>query len=100
MSQQRCSFALRKIVLVDFQSELFCFENDDVQCFAFMILLQQLLRIRQVIFKYSIIFAEKKALSANEIIKFFLFSFILKNVFYFSFLVFVHKNYFIRRDDA
>ena len=100
MFQQRCSFVLRKIAFVDFQSELFCFENNDVQCLAFMILLQQFLRIRQIIFKYSIIFAERKVLSANEIIKFFSFSFVFKNVFYFSLLVFIHKDYFILRDDA
>ena len=65
-----------------------------------MILLQQLLHIRQIIFKYSTIFAERKVLSANEIIKFSSFSFIFKNVFYFSFLVFIYKNYFTRRDDV
>ena len=100
MFQQRCSFALRKIVLVDFQFKLFCLKNDDIRCFVFMILFQQLLHIRQIMFKYSTIFAEKKALSANEIIKFFSFSFVLKNVFYFLFFVFVYKNHFTQRDNV
>ena len=51
-------------------------------------------------FKYLIIFAEEKALSGNKIIEFFSFSFILKNIFYFSLFVFVYKNHLIRRDNV
>ena len=64
-----------------------------------MILFKHVLRIRQIMFKNSIIFAKKKFFSTYEIIKFFPFLLVLQNVFYFIFFVFVHENHFRRNDD-
>ena len=65
----------------------------------FMILFKHVLRIRQIMFKDLIIFAEKKFFSTYEIIKFFSLLLIFQNVFYFIFFVFAHENHLRQSDD-
>ena len=92
-------FFFQKIFLLNSKSRLFCLKYYYNKKFMFMILLKHVLRIRQIMFKNSIILAEKKFFSTYKIIKFFLFLFIFQDVFHFIFFVFAYENYFRRDDD-
>ena len=64
-----------------------------------MITFKHILHIRQIMLKNLIILAKEKSLSTYLIIEFFSFLFILQNVFYFIFFVFVHKNHFRKENN-
>ena len=92
-------FFFRKIFFLNSKSQFLCFKHHCDKKFTFMILFKHVLRIHQIMFKNSIIFAEEKFFSTYEIIKFFSLFLILQSVLYFIFFVFVYKNHFRRNDD-
>ena len=92
-------FFFQKIFFLYSKSWFFCFKHHCNERFTFVITLEHILRIRQIMFRNSTIFTEKKSLSTHKIIKFFPLLLILQNVFYFVFFVFVHKNYFCKKNN-
>ena len=92
-----CSIFFWKIFFLYSNSWLLCFKYYCDEKFTFVITLEHILRIRQIIFKNSIIFTKRKFLSTHEIIKFFSLLFILQNIFYFVFFLFAYKNHFCKK---
>ena len=90
---------LSKDLFLYSKSWLLCFKYHYNERFTFMIMLEYILRIRQIMFKNSIIFTERKFLLTHKIIKFFSLFFIFQNIFYFVFFVFVYKNHFWKKID-
>ena len=82
------------------KSRLLCLKHHYNKKFMFMILFKHVLRIRQIMFKNSIIFIKRKFFSTYEIIKFFSLFLIFQNIFYFIFFVFVYENYLRRNNDV
>ena len=92
-------FFFRKIFFLNLKFRFFCLKHHCDKKFTFMILFKHVLRIRQIMFKNSTIFARRKFFSTYEIIKFFSFLLVFQNVFHFIFFVFVYENHLRRNDD-
>ena len=94
-----CSIFLLKKIFSYSKSQLFYFKHHCNKRFTFVITLEHILHIRQIMFKNLIIFTKRKSLSTHKITKIFSLFLILQNVFYFVFFVFAHKNYFCRENN-
>ena len=94
-----CSIFLSKFFFSYSKPWLFCLKHHYDERLTFMITLEHILFIRQIMFKNSTIFTKRKFLLTHEVIKFSSLLFILQNVFYFVLFVFAHKNHFCRKND-
>ena len=89
-------FFFRKIFLSYSKPWLLCLKHHCDERLTFVITLEHILRIRQIMFENLIIFTEEKSLPTHEVIRFSPLLFILQNVFYFVFFVFAYKDHFCR----
>ena len=99
LAHRLCFIFLSKDFFWYSKSWLLCFKHHCDERLTFMITLEHILRIRQIMLENSIIFTKEKSLSTHEVIRFFPLLFIFQNVFYFILFVFVHKDHFCKENN-
>ena len=94
-----CSIFFQKIFFWYSKLWLLCLKHHCDERLTLIITFEHILRIRQIMLENSIIFTERKFLPTHKVIKFSSLLFILQNVFYFVFFVFVHKDHFCKKNN-